>query len=123
MVQLLPAHTAAQCKTGVESRSSWRQCSPSHCIQEISPRAPNPLYVYHLGSVSSLLVPLQAHAALALSELSQELKWASVMLLCWGLSGLCTPFPFVPCLQPHGDTGTTPSSSSSLQLCRSGVHI
>lgn len=37
--------------------------------------APNPPYIHRLGSVSSLLVPLQAHAALAFSELSQGLKW------------------------------------------------
>lgn len=61
-----------------------------------------------MGSVSSFLVPLQAHAALALSELSQGLKWASVMLLCWGLSGLRTPFPSVPCLQLHGDVARPP---------------
>lgn len=108
MVRLLPGHTAAQCKPGVESRSGWRQGSPSHCLQEISLGAPNPPYVYRLGSVSSLLVPLQAHAALALSELSRGLKWASVMVLCWGLSRLCTPFPSVPSLRPHGDAARPP---------------
>ena len=108
MVQLLPSRTAALCKPGVESRSGWRQCSPSHSLQEISLGAPNPAYIYHLGSVSSLLVLLQAHAVLALSELSQGLKRASVMLICWGLSGLRSRFPSVPSSRPRGDGAQPP---------------
>lgn len=50
--------------------------------------APNPPHIYRLGSVSSLLVPQQAHAALACSELSQGLTWMCLMLVFWGLSGL-----------------------------------
>ena len=36
--------------------------------------ASTPPHIYRLGSVSSLLVPLQARPALAFSELSQGLK-------------------------------------------------
>lgn len=50
--------------------------------------APDPPYIHRLGSVSSLLVPPKAHAALAFSEVSQELKWMCLMLACRGLSGL-----------------------------------
>ena len=110
-----PGHTAAQCKPGVESRSGRRQGSVLHCLQETFPGVPNPPHSYHQGSVSSLLVPRQARAALALSELSQGLKRVGVMLICWGLSGLGSPFPSVPSSRPFGDS----AGPSALLACSS----
>lgn len=102
---------------------------PGLCPPTVSRKCPwgtpNPPYIYHLGSVSSLFVPLSAHVALAFSELIQGLKWANVMLIYWGAFRFMKPFPSSALLTTPTPRRLcmAPSSSFSLQLCHSEGHI